>query len=187
MQQLWGRILAGEIKRSGAFSLRALDLIRNLSKTEAQLFERVCNWAISTGEFSFVANVDGEWLQKHRGTYFLQFVELADLGLLFPNPVDITLFANQEQTMPFSYVNGETLVFSQLKTISPLRFQIWKFTKVGAELVPLALSQGDEDYLDMIGRFLRRNAKEATIGRWITVGPSSISFTRRRSLGLTAN
>jgi hypothetical protein len=58
----------------------------------------------------FTSRVDGEWLQKNRGTYFLQFVELADLGLLFPNPVDITLFANQEQTMPFSYVNGETLV-----------------------------------------------------------------------------
>jgi hypothetical protein len=32
------------------------------------------------------------------------------LGLLFPNPVGITLFTNQEQAMPFSCVNGERLV-----------------------------------------------------------------------------
>jgi len=52
-QQLWGRILAGEI-RPGAFSLRSLDLIRNLSKDEAQLFEKVANWALSMGDVFFV-------------------------------------------------------------------------------------------------------------------------------------
>ena len=35
MQQLWAKVLAGEVERLGQFSLRTLDIIRNLSVGEA--------------------------------------------------------------------------------------------------------------------------------------------------------
>ena len=34
MQELWGRILAGEIRAPGTYSLRALDFVRNLTEHE---------------------------------------------------------------------------------------------------------------------------------------------------------
>ena len=37
MQQLWARILAGEIKRPKSYSLRTLELLRNLSQKEAEV------------------------------------------------------------------------------------------------------------------------------------------------------
>jgi hypothetical protein len=36
LQILWGNILAGEVKQPGAFSLRTLDFIKNLSQSEAR-------------------------------------------------------------------------------------------------------------------------------------------------------
>jgi len=39
MQQLWGKILAGELKAPGSYSLRVLDFLRNLSQDEAQAID----------------------------------------------------------------------------------------------------------------------------------------------------
>jgi hypothetical protein len=39
MQELWGRILAGEIRKPGAFSLRTLHVVSNLASYEAKYFE----------------------------------------------------------------------------------------------------------------------------------------------------
>lgn len=47
VQQLWGRILAGEIKSPGKHSLRTLEFIKNLSQKEAKQIEKL---------FSFVLN-----------------------------------------------------------------------------------------------------------------------------------
>jgi hypothetical protein len=44
MQRLWGKLLAGEVAQSGRFSLRTLDVLRNLSSAEARLFERYCRF-----------------------------------------------------------------------------------------------------------------------------------------------
>ena len=41
LQYLWGRILAGEIKQPGSFSLRTLDVLRNLSRKEAESFVKL--------------------------------------------------------------------------------------------------------------------------------------------------
>lgn len=38
LQDIWGRILAGEVKQPNSFSLRTLDLLRNVTKEEAELF-----------------------------------------------------------------------------------------------------------------------------------------------------
>ena len=47
MQSLWGKILAGEIKQPGSFSLRTMQLLRNLSKEEANLIHKYLNYNIN--------------------------------------------------------------------------------------------------------------------------------------------
>lgn len=41
MQRLWGKILAGEVQTPGRFSVRTLDVLRNLSRTEAAAFAQI--------------------------------------------------------------------------------------------------------------------------------------------------
>lgn len=38
LHDIWGRILAGEVKRPNSYSLRTLELLRNITKEEAELF-----------------------------------------------------------------------------------------------------------------------------------------------------
>ncbi len=56
MQELWGRILAGEIKQPKSYSLRALELLKNLSKKEAEVFLKFGQLAIISSNISFVIN-----------------------------------------------------------------------------------------------------------------------------------
>ncbi|HEX3443369.1 MAG TPA: DUF2806 domain-containing protein [Chthoniobacterales bacterium] len=182
-QQLWGRILAGEIKRPGTFSLRSLDLVRNLSKAEARIFEKIAAWALSYGELVFVPLFDETWFQTERQTHFIQFATLADIGLIFPPQVNVTLFPDQGTDALLGYAQGETVLVIQETHISPLVFNAWKFSKIGAELIALTLRQTDEEYLDMLGCYFQQNGKQSAVGVAKKQSSGQSIFTPRRVLG----
>lgn len=46
MQRLWGRILVEEAKKPESVSYRTLDVLKNLTKHEAELFIKIGRWAI---------------------------------------------------------------------------------------------------------------------------------------------
>ncbi len=46
MQTLWGRVLAGQVRKPGATSMRTLGILRNLDATTAGLFSRLCSAAV---------------------------------------------------------------------------------------------------------------------------------------------
>jgi Protein of unknown function (DUF2806) len=46
MQGLWGRVLAGEIRKPGKFSLRTLRFLSEFSQSDAVLFAEICEFAI---------------------------------------------------------------------------------------------------------------------------------------------
>ena len=69
MQTLWGRILAGEVKQPGSYSLRTLDFLRNLTASEAKAFEELGRYALNflTLEgYAAIPTFDMEWLEKER-------------------------------------------------------------------------------------------------------------------------
>lgn len=43
MQQLWGKILAGEVEMPGSTSLRTLSILKNLDQSTANTFQRLCS------------------------------------------------------------------------------------------------------------------------------------------------
>lgn len=70
MQTLWGRILADEVASPGGYSIRTLETLRNLSKHEAESFQR-----LRTLTF------DGGWIAKLEDTAEptpLSFLKLPD-------------------------------------------------------------------------------------------------------------
>lgn len=49
MQKLWAKLLAGEVAQPGKFSLRTLDVLRNLSSAEARLLNRYRRFCTNDG------------------------------------------------------------------------------------------------------------------------------------------
>ena len=56
MQNLWGRILAGEVKRPKSYSLRTLEALRNITREEAELFEQIAQYVLFDGSY-FITSV----------------------------------------------------------------------------------------------------------------------------------
>ncbi len=66
MQEIWAKILAGEIKKPQSYSLRTLELLKNLSKWEAETFMKFAGFAISSGNVSFILNFKNEQLLQDK-------------------------------------------------------------------------------------------------------------------------
>ena len=56
LQRLWGKVLAGEMKQSGTCSLRTMDIIRNLSQKEAEIFNKLSRYVLQSDDYYFMLN-----------------------------------------------------------------------------------------------------------------------------------
>ena len=83
MQEIWGRILAGEVKKPKSFSLRTLEFLKNLSKDEALTFVKVANLSILGAGKIFVFNPDnGKFIEENYNIKLADILQLKELGLL---------------------------------------------------------------------------------------------------------
>lgn len=93
LQKLWGKVLAGEMKQPGICSLRTLDIIRNLSQPEAEIFNELCSYVVESGDCTFIFNngfqeYDGtndksrECIKNTSMKYSIHIIPMVECGLL---------------------------------------------------------------------------------------------------------
>ncbi|MDT0644954.1 DUF2806 domain-containing protein, partial [Zunongwangia sp. F363] len=138
MQSLWGRILAGEVKNPKSYSLRALELIRNLSKREAEIFTKVANYAVQTNNDYFLyKGKDGKLLEKF-GVSFSDIALIEELGLMHSGGFTSYKYSKVNQTSSGHLVFGSFIVFMERKPNTPeFSISIQLFTTIGKELLKL--------------------------------------------------
>ena len=131
-QKLWGKILAGELKRPGAFSIRTLALLRNLSQDEALMFERLCRYAIDRDFFFH------RYLFDKNIISFDKLSELETIGIIDMSFGLSKIIKSVAKTMNFSSVVASKIIM--LESDNPLDFsldEVGRFTKCGKELASL--------------------------------------------------
>lgn len=151
MQELWGRILAGEIKQSKSFSLRTLELLKNLSKDEAEIFTKLAEYKFISGNKSLIYNKDN-YVENKLNINFTDKLLLTELGL-------ITGTDNLEFSFPPSGQNTQTqLIELGKKAIAVYRepqspkkaLDVIVLTKTGAELSTLIEQSYKLEYVELI-------------------------------------
>ena len=95
MQELWGRILAGEIRRPGQYSLRTLDFIRSISQNEANLIEQISQFAFISSGTAFVDAHDKAWLASERKLPAGMLFGLAELDVMYPTDLALRFFREE--------------------------------------------------------------------------------------------
>jgi hypothetical protein len=148
MQKIWGKILAGEVKKPKSFSLRTLEVLKNLSTEEAQLFTKVAQFAIEISGGYFFALPDH--LGETETITFSQWLILEEAGLVIPNQF-INAKRKAEGNPPqIVYIVGEwgliieTDVNERIIEISNVR----GFTSAGNQLLTLIPKEPPNDYFD---------------------------------------
>lgn len=159
MQVNWARILAGEIHRKGTYSLQLLDILKNFTQKQAELFNRACSHCFISGNNVYIPN-DNEYLQFANITY-QDILDLDALGLINSSgttslsvkvqPDRPALFGNDMLRMVIEY-NG------QGNATQEFSFLQFPFTSAGRELVTLIGKHGsDKDFLCFVKLLIKKN------------------------------
>ncbi|PIB28125.1 hypothetical protein BFP78_15710 [Gaetbulibacter sp. 5U11] len=158
MQSIWGRILAGEIKNPESYSLRTLEVLKNLSKKEAETFMKFASLAINSSGVSFILNFKNEKLLEEN--YKLNFGDrllLEELGFLTANDLQFKILATKEQKSQVYFVIGNSIILLEKPENQPeQQLQVLVFTKIGKELLKLINSSANIDYIQLLASKIRK-------------------------------
>lgn len=163
MQELWAKILAGEISSPGSFSLKSIKTFRQLSMNDARLLGKACTLAVKDSQSKHLRVISGcyqtpglfNMFDKHReqhiplGAYGLNYAEilsLADNHIIFLQEAESHPFAKGEE-LTLKY-NGLPLTLKAKKANSVLQF--YKFTPIGAELAQLIKDKPDDEFFALL-------------------------------------
>lgn len=149
MQQLWGKILAGEITNPGSYSLRTLDALKNITQEEAETFVKVAQAAFKTVRDAFIPVMKSPNISVMSRQYFLDYYStefgfrfndilvLEEIGLMNSTELSVTLpLTHEHKHMFFTY--GDQVILAQPETASAeLKYSFYSFTSMGFQLLSL--------------------------------------------------
>lgn len=171
MQALWGKILAGEVKQPNSYSLRTLELIRNLSKHEAETFMKVSNFAILSGKGYYIFNGnDSDKLNKDFGISYMDIALLKEIGLIQPGEFVNHQFLQLDMDSQRLLIAGNIAIFVKIKANTPtVMMPVNVFSTSGNELLKLVKPVPPFDYLKYFANSIRNenvDVKYAHILNW---------------------
>ncbi|MGB2741397.1 MAG: TIGR03899 family protein [Cognaticolwellia sp.] len=170
MQDLWAKILAGEISQPGTFSLKTIQTFRAMNITEAKLLAKACSIAVADARKKNIRVISGAYqipklfnfFNKQRqqrldlsqsGLSYADILTLADNHLMFEQETESHPLLKGEK-IQFNY-NGKQLSFTAKKADSILTF--YKFTPIGTELAHLVVDNINDNYLTAMKTQLAEN------------------------------
>jgi len=163
MQDLWGRILSGEIKKPGSYSLRTLDFIRNISTEEAKVFEKIGHLAFCASKQAFVWAEDKKWLESERGIRDSDHFLLAELGIMYPTDLQLSTFLSDVDETIFRF-SDHLLHVLRGGIVDKIDIKIWKFTGIGLEMLALLSPKFDNEYIGKVAKIFTNRKGEVTLG-----------------------
>jgi len=82
VQLLWSRLLAGEVNNPGSYSMRTLDLLQSMDKSDALQFSALCRFSLEFGELTPVIFDLDATIYRENGLKFDTIRHLGDVGLI---------------------------------------------------------------------------------------------------------
>ena len=148
LQDIWGRILAGEVKQPNSFSLRTLDLLRNVTKEEAELFVKASKYYV---EKNFICTEEFA-LSLH------ETLLLGETG--FINSEELTKEWNIEPNSKLEIIiDRNTLIILHNDTNKKVWCQpsVKKLSKAGIEILSLVEKTDRNKFCKILTQFFKSN------------------------------
>lgn len=150
VKNLWARILAGEIQQPGQFSLRTLDILRNISKRDAELIVKYSHRIIGN---AFAC----------KDMPLLELTKLGDMGII--NDTSLVRYINLSKGEPLMICrdNSKILMISNIPSDGQTSFGFNAMTEAGRELSTLIDIHLDDEFLHKLARELIKNYKSGKL------------------------
>ena len=153
MQVLWGKVLAGEVAKPGSYSLRTLDVLRNLTQHEAHLLQLVRNMVFSE---NYILKINNSYSLDNYGLTYGDILELRTAGLIQENDtLTIALQVDPADKQLFVQNNGLWILITTPTAAPQVTFAILKLTSPAQELISLIEPEPNMQYLNDLARSLK--------------------------------
>lgn len=139
MQEILAKILSNEVQRPSTYSLRTLDVVRNLSSSEINVFKKFV--AISQGDLGIFLNDNPNRPEFEKyGLDFSDYINLVDVGLFNTNTaLSISMIIKSGDLCEFYLPRYKIIAkFEEERTIN---INVIKFTEAGAQLADILKGQ----------------------------------------------
>lgn len=157
MQRLWGKILAGEIKKPNTFSLRSLDVLSKMTKREAQIFVELRPYIISYRGTWAILNDDE--LNKRYHISYEKILTMSECGLMDSSGImSITLTIAPKY--PLELVYDMEFFKSNNVEEKKISIPIYKLTQTGIDILNVVDEKYNKNYFHDITRHLAKKNKE---------------------------
>lgn len=161
MKIIWAKLLADEISSPGAISLRTLDLLRNLSPSEARLFQKIVSFSASIPGTTFILGSDD--FLSNVGLSKNNISLMQELNLLHSEPL-------YWEFQPTGSGRGINLMQFDDKTAIVIEttdnhksIPIYKFTNMGIQLSKLVERTSIDTYLEYVKLVIKIKSPNAKI------------------------
>lgn len=161
MQLLWGKVLAGEVEHPGSFSLRTLNVLKNLTQKEASIFCEISPYILrcpgnreGTIEDYFLMCWAKENGQNNLEEYNIPFVKimlLSEAGLVCDNTAIYMGFELNANEDGFIKGTSSSIHIKNMSTTGlPLNIQhgAYFLTEAGKELFSISFPNECQNYSD---------------------------------------
>ena len=166
LQTLWGRVLAGEIKSPGSFSLRTLEFLKNLSHDEALEIAKLSPFVLMN-EFIFRGD---EKLFESEGITFKFLLDLQNLGIIFGAAavgIESTLSTLQPEKFERAIAShNRVLLVTHEDANKKLKLKVYGLTSLGKEIFKLGSFKAHEIYLQSVGQAICSQGFNVSIALW---------------------
>lgn len=182
MQQLWGKILAGEVRNPGKYSLRTLQFVQHLSQNEAEEISQLAQY-----------NIDGRVIkdvvidtQQKTFDYFLRMEEFGIIQGVSSLGLNATYVSNNLVNYNKALIYGKALiVISDFDAHKKLVLQALPLTSLGKELLSLCIGEPNEIYINEVIKLIKKQGfKVSTTQQWIyTNSGRNIKYFNLKEMG----
>jgi len=181
LQELWGRILAGEFKDPGSYSFKTLELMRGLGTEDAMVISKIAPFRIA----GFVYNPrDKEKFYSKYGISYNDFLYLEDLGILNAKEglQSIYFSTGPEPLKNILECNGWGLLIRGGQNLTKIEIPAFIFTKSGNQIMALGAFAPNVDYLKEVGTFIKSKGADVTICECKKVSSENYDYWNQEKL-----
>lgn len=153
MKLLWARVLATEIEHPNRFSLRSIDLLKNLSKKEAEIFMKFAKYVIRLNGTFFIWKQPVKSMQHNLS--FDELLLLRELGLIQNSDLVLNLDESTQEVREVFTYGKSIIIYSRFLPVRKKTIDIYLLTTIGEQLFSLTDCKADLQYFKEFGKSLK--------------------------------
>lgn len=181
LQNLWGRLLAGEVKAPGTYSLRTLEFLRNLSQQEAEEVSKLSQFVIE----GVIFRQASESLEA-QGVDFRFLLYMQELGIV-AGVESIGLLVTWKSLDKSKFLltlkcNSVVLIATTDNPEFTVNLPVYQLTALGSQVLSLGKFEPNVAYLEKVAEHLKGQGVEVTLAQYIQVSPAQIRTFNQRKL-----